>query len=38
MWVEAMLLDGAVTDVNVAKALVEDYMEEHKDHLPQYAK
>ena len=27
-----------VTDVNVAKALVEDYMEEHKDHLPQYAK
>ncbi len=38
MWAEAMLLDGAVTDVKVAKALVEDYMEEHKDHLPQYAK
>ena len=38
MWVEAMLLDGAVTDVKTAEALVEDFLEEYKDHLPQYNK
>ena len=36
MWVEAMLLDGAVTDENVAKALVEDFLKEYHDCLPQY--
>lgn len=35
-WVEAMLLDGAVTDVKVAEQLVEDFLSEYKDCLPQY--
>ena len=36
MWAEAMLLDGAVTDPKVADALVEDFLAEYKDCLPQY--
>ena len=36
MWIEAMLLDGAVTDEKVAAALVEEFLEEYKDCLPQY--
>ena len=38
MWIEAMLLDGAVTDEKVAAALVEEFLTEYKDCLPQYAK
>lgn len=36
LWADAMLLDGAVTDVKVAEALVEEFLEEYKDCLPQY--
>ena len=36
MWAEAMLLDGAVTDIKVAKQLVADFMAEYRDCLPQY--
>lgn len=38
MWIEAMLLDGAVTDEKVAAALVEDFLKEYRDCLPQYFK
>lgn len=38
MWEEAMLLDGAVTDPKVAAALVDDFLAEYKDVLPQYNK
>lgn len=33
-----MLLDGAVTDEKVAAALVEDFLKEYRDCLPQYFK
>lgn len=36
LWADAMLLDGAVTDVETAENLVEDFIREHKDYLPQY--
>ncbi len=36
MWVEAMLLDGAVADVRTARALAEDFLAEYRDCLPQY--
>ncbi|MPN35634.1 putative 6-phospho-beta-glucosidase [bioreactor metagenome] len=36
LWADAMMLDGAVTDYKVAEQLVEDFIEEHKDYLPQY--
>lgn len=36
LWVEAMLLDGAVSDENVAKQLVDDFIAEHGKYLPQY--
>lgn len=36
LWADAMMLDGAVTDLETAEKLVEDFMEEHKDYLPQY--
>ena len=35
-WAEAMLLDGAVTDDKTAEQLVEDYIECHREYLPQY--
>ena len=38
MWIEAMLLDGAVTDEKVAAALAEDFLKEYRDCLPQYFK
>lgn len=38
LWIEAMLLDGAVTDKKVAAALVEDFLKEYRDCLPQYFK
>lgn len=36
LWKEAMLLDGAVTDEKVADALVEEFLQEYRDCLPQY--
>lgn len=36
LWADALLLDGAVTDVKTAEALVEEFYEEYKDVLPQY--
>ncbi len=36
LWAEAMMLDGAVTNYAVATALVEDFIAEHGDNLPQY--
>lgn len=35
-WAEAMLLDGAVTDSKIAGQLVEDFIECHREYLPQY--
>ncbi|TCL41614.1 hypothetical protein [Harryflintia acetispora] len=36
LWVEAMLLDGALSDWKVAEALVDDFIAEHGEYLPQY--
>lgn len=36
LWADAMMLDGAVTDIKVSEQLVEDFIEEHKEYLPQY--
>lgn len=36
LWADAMMLDGAVTDYETAENLVRDFIEEHKDYLPQY--
>lgn len=36
LWADAMMLDGAVTDYETAENLVNDFIEEHKDYLPQY--
>ncbi len=36
LWAEAMLLDGAVTDIETADKLVEDFIEEFSEYLPQY--
>ena len=36
LWADAMLLDGAVTDVKIAEQLVEDFIAEHGQYLPQY--
>jgi alpha-galactosidase len=35
--VEAMLADGAVTDPDVARALVDRYLSSHAEHLPAFA-
>jgi len=37
LWADAMMLDGAVTDIETAEKLVEDFIAEHKAYLPQYA-
>ncbi len=36
LWAEAMMLDGAVTDYETAEKLVEDFIIEHREYLPQY--
>lgn len=36
LWADAMMLDGAVTDLKTAGNLVRDFMEEFREHLPQY--
>lgn len=36
LWADAMMLDGAVTDYETAENLVNDFIKEHKDYLPQY--
>ena len=36
LWADAMMLDGAVIDYETAENLVRDFIEEHKDYLPQY--
>ena len=36
LWEEALLLDGAVTDYQVAENLVNDFIAEHGEYLPQY--
>lgn len=36
LWADAMLLDGAVTDVKLAEQLVADFIKEHHEFLPQY--
>lgn len=36
LWADAMMLDGAVTDYGTAERLVEEFIEEHKEYLPQY--
>lgn len=36
LWAEALMLDGAVDDPKTANALVEDYIAEFKQYLPQY--
>lgn len=36
-WVEALLMDGAVTDRDTAKAMVEEFLNLYKDHLPQFS-
>jgi alpha-galactosidase len=38
MWIEALLLDGAVTDAKVAEDMVDEFLEVYKDYLPQYKK
>lgn len=38
LWADAMMLDGAVTDYKTAEALVEDFIAEHGQYLPQYKK
>ncbi len=35
-WVEALLLDGSVTDEETARRLVDDFINEHRSYLPQY--
>ena len=37
-WEEAMMLDGAVTDYDTAAKLVDDFLEEFGQYLPQYKK
>ncbi len=37
-WEEAMMLDGAVTDYDTASKLVDDFLEEFGQYLPQYKK
>lgn len=36
LWADAMLLDGAVTELETAERLVEDFTVEHRNYLPQY--
>ncbi len=36
MWADAMMLDGTVTDYQTAEKLVEDFISEHGEYLPQY--
>lgn len=36
LWADAMILDGAVTDYKMAEQLVEDFIQEHGENLPQY--
>lgn len=36
LWADAMMLDGAVTDVETAEKLVEDFIAQHGQYLPQY--
>lgn len=36
LWADAMILDGAVTDYETAEKLVEDFIAEHGQYLPQY--
>lgn len=36
LWADAMMLDGAVTDIATAEKLVEDFIKEHGENLPQY--
>lgn len=36
LWADAMMLDGTVTDYETAENLVNDFIEEHKQYLPQY--
>lgn len=36
LWADAMILDGAVTEYEIAEKLVKDFMTAHKDYLPQY--
>jgi len=36
LWADAMMLDGAVTDYDTANKLVEDFLAEHRENLPQY--
>lgn len=36
LWADAMMLDGAVTDYETAEKLVEDFIAEHGQYLPQY--
>lgn len=38
LWADAMMLDGAVTDYETAEHLVEDFIQEHGQYLPQYCK
>jgi alpha-galactosidase len=35
--VEAMLADGAVSDPDAARALVDRYLSAHAEHLPAFA-
>jgi alpha-galactosidase/6-phospho-beta-glucosidase family protein len=35
-WVEALLLDGAVSDRDAARALVSELAEAHKPYLPNF--
>lgn len=37
LWADAMMLDGAVTDMDTAEQLVEAFIEEHRNYLPQYS-
>ena len=36
MWEEALLLDGAVASPDIARKLVDEFLEVYRDHLPQY--
>ncbi|MEG0397255.1 MAG: hypothetical protein RR612_11035, partial [Oscillospiraceae bacterium] len=36
LWADAMLLDGAVSDVKIADQIVEDFIAEYGQYLPQY--
>ena len=36
LWADAMMLDGSVTEYEVAEQLVEDFIAEHGEYLPQY--